>query len=206
MTTKAILELITVLNITNLVVGTKRTPCSRQYACFLIQLGFCRFIVVDLIQISMIRQYICLLQIQLRAMHTIVFIAASLGNLAFIRINFHAYLYKTELKLQLLTKLLSKSTDRVTGDSKPMSLRFNGLCSSFFRRLGKKMAKGKFIKKNAPEFCEVTIVHDGKKVVDNQQVQELVHLSLASSPSKPEIARQSERNFFECVCFSGKFN
>lgn len=68
------------------------------------------------------------------------------------------------------------------------------------------MAKGKFIKKNAPEFCEVTIVHDGKKVVDNQQVQELVHSSLASSPNKPEIARQSERNFFECVCFSGKFN
>lgn len=29
MTAKAILELITVLNITNLVVGTKRTPCSR---------------------------------------------------------------------------------------------------------------------------------------------------------------------------------
>jgi len=87
-----------------------------------------------------------------------------------------------------------------------MNLRFNGLCSSFFRRLGKKMAKGKFIKKNAPEFCEVTIVHDGKKVVDNQQVKELVHSSLASSPSKPEIARQSEKNFFECVCFSGKFN
>ncbi|KAL4634142.1 hypothetical protein ACB092_04G176900 [Castanea dentata] len=101
-TAKAILELITVLNITNLVVGTKRTPCSR--------------------------------------------------------------------------------------------------------RLGKKMAEGKFIKKNAPEFCEVTIVHDGKKVEDNQQVKELVHSSLASSPSEPEIARQSERNFFECVCFSGKFN
>ncbi|GMY14925.1 U-box domain-containing protein 33-like isoform X2 [Fagus crenata] len=74
------------------------------------------------------------------------------------------------------------------------------------RRLRKKMAKGKFIKKNAPEFCEVTIVHDGKKVVESQQVNELVHSSLASSPSRPEIMRQSERNFFECVCFSGKFN
>ena len=35
MTAKAILELIPVLNITNLVVGTKGTPCSRYYACYL---------------------------------------------------------------------------------------------------------------------------------------------------------------------------
>lgn len=74
------------------------------------------------------------------------------------------------------------------------------------RRSWKKLGTGEFIQKNAPEFCEVTIVFDGKKVLDGEQVGELVHSSPASSHRKPETTRNSERNFFECACFSGKFN
>ncbi|KAH7550518.1 hypothetical protein JRO89_XS13G0206700 [Xanthoceras sorbifolium] len=75
------------------------------------------------------------------------------------------------------------------------------------RRFGKKQEKGEFVKKNAPEYCEVTIVHGGKKVLDSQQVMEVVpSLSSPSSPGRQEITRPSQRNFFECVCFSGKFN
>ncbi|GAV64601.1 Usp domain-containing protein, partial [Cephalotus follicularis] len=68
----------------------------------------------------------------------------------------------------------------------------------------KKMGKGEFIKKNAPEYCEVTVVYNGKKVVDGEQITELDHSSMASNPQRSEVTRHSERNFFECVCFSGK--
>ncbi|RVX18259.1 hypothetical protein CK203_006396 [Vitis vinifera] len=82
-----------------------------------------------------------------------------------------------------------------------------GMISCFLpERSWKKLGTGEFIQKNAPEFCEVTIVFDGKKVLDGEQVGELVHSSPASSHRKPETTRNSERNFFECACFSGKFN
>lgn len=67
------------------------------------------------------------------------------------------------------------------------------------------------MKKNAPDYCEVTIVHDGKKVVDGQKVAEaeLAHSS-SPSPSSPGTRRspvkgRSRMNLFECVCLSGKF-
>ncbi|XP_062116161.1 U-box domain-containing protein 52-like [Humulus lupulus] len=70
------------------------------------------------------------------------------------------------------------------------------------RILKKKVSKGEYVKKNAPEFCQVTIVSDETRVV---------HLSHqpASSSSGPEtsnhddhITRHSERNLFVCACFS----
>ncbi|KAA8542256.1 hypothetical protein F0562_023608 [Nyssa sinensis] len=70
----------------------------------------------------------------------------------------------------------------------------------------KGLGKGEFVKKKAPEFCEVTIVYDGKKVMDPQHSTEPDPSSLASSHQRPEITRQSERNFFDCICFSGRFN
>ena len=70
----------------------------------------------------------------------------------------------------------------------------------------KKQEKGEFVKKNAPEYCEVTIVHGGKKVVEDQQVTEVVPSSLPSGPRRQKITLPSQRNFFECVCFSGKLD
>lgn len=70
---------------------------------------------------------------------------------------------------------------------------------SILRRLTKKLAKGEFLKKHASDYCEVTVVYNGQNVSDNERVRE---------PNRPgkEVARHSERKFFECVCFSGKFN
>ncbi|KAF2311454.1 hypothetical protein GH714_023157 [Hevea brasiliensis] len=39
------------------------------------------------------------------------------------------------------------------------------------RLLKKKLAKAEFIKKNAPDYCQITIVPDGKKVVDDQKCE-----------------------------------
>ncbi|KAH9776370.1 Usp domain-containing protein [Citrus sinensis] len=79
------------------------------------------------------------------------------------------------------------------------------------RLFTKKLSKGEFVKKNAPDYCEVTIVHDGKKVVDGQKVAE-AELARSSSPSpsspgtgRPQVKGKSRRNLFECVCLSGKF-
>lgn len=70
----------------------------------------------------------------------------------------------------------------------------------------RKLSKGEFVKKNAPEYCEVTIVHEGKKVVDSQKVVEAepAHSSSHSSPGRPQVKGRSPRNLFECVCLSGK--
>ncbi|KAF8005910.1 hypothetical protein BT93_K0253 [Corymbia citriodora subsp. variegata] len=71
------------------------------------------------------------------------------------------------------------------------------------RRLTKKLAKGEYLKKHAPDYCEVTVVYKGQKVSDNERAGELnCPYEVSGSP----VARHSERNFFECVCFSGKFN
>ncbi|KAK2989745.1 hypothetical protein RJ640_030238 [Escallonia rubra] len=76
------------------------------------------------------------------------------------------------------------------------------------RRFGKGLGKAEFLQKNAPDFCEVTIVYDGEKVMDGQvrQVAGRVPSGVAPSHREPEIRRQSERNFFDCICFSPKFN
>ncbi|KAG5536963.1 hypothetical protein RHGRI_024407 [Rhododendron griersonianum] len=71
------------------------------------------------------------------------------------------------------------------------------------RRLIKGTGKGEFVQKKAPEYCEVTIVYDGKKLTDSQKV---VPSAVASDQRRrPEIAtRQPERNFLDCICFSAK--
>ncbi|PIN21204.1 hypothetical protein CDL12_06100 [Handroanthus impetiginosus] len=61
----------------------------------------------------------------------------------------------------------------------------------------KGLGRGEYVQKHAPEYCEVTVVYDGKKIL-----KELPHSkSSTTSNQRPH----SERNFFECVCFSGKF-
>lgn len=64
------------------------------------------------------------------------------------------------------------------------------------------MGKGEFIKKNAPDYCEVSIVQDGSKVREGQELAE-VHSSVPSRPRRPQI---SQRNLFQYACCSGKYD
>lgn len=76
-------------------------------------------------------------------------------------------------------------------------------CYSY--RLSRKgLAKGEYVKKYAPEYCEVTVVYDGKKMKD-QQSQNKEEIDVSKSKSN-QVSRNSEKHFFECVCFSGKSN
>nr|GMD33002.1 U-box domain-containing protein 52-like [Ipomoea batatas]GMD36223.1 U-box domain-containing protein 52-like [Ipomoea batatas] len=79
--------------------------------------------------------------------------------------------------------------------------------SSHKRPVWKGQGIGEYIEKNAPDFCEVTIVCEGNKKMMNGKVQsENFPSSLIRPQRRPEItSRNSERKFFECVCFSGKF-
>ncbi|KAK4370811.1 hypothetical protein RND71_010286 [Anisodus tanguticus] len=65
--------------------------------------------------------------------------------------------------------------------------------SRYTRRAKKGRDIGEYVKNNAPEFCEVKVVG---------QVLEPIQ---SFTRGQPEIARNSERNFLECICFSGKF-
>nr|GME03653.1 U-box domain-containing protein 52-like [Ipomoea batatas] len=77
--------------------------------------------------------------------------------------------------------------------------------SSHKRPVWKGQGIGEYIEKNAPDFCEVTIVCEGKKMM-NGKVQSENFPSSLRPQRRPEItSRNSERKFFECVCFSGKF-
>ncbi|XP_009758494.1 U-box domain-containing protein 33 [Nicotiana tabacum] len=67
-------------------------------------------------------------------------------------------------------------------------------------RVRKGQGKGEYVKKNAPEFCEVKVGNSEGKGKNNGQVQQL-----KETCNPPPIARHSERNFLECICFSGKF-
>ncbi|XP_023516951.1 U-box domain-containing protein 33-like [Cucurbita pepo subsp. pepo] len=86
--------------------------------------------------------------------------------------------------LQLIPVL--NITNLVIGTKNPLSTRL----------LGKRMAKGEFVKKNAPECCEVTIVYEGKKVDERHQEMGL----LPSSQNSGCRRRRSGKNLFECVC------
>ncbi|XP_011047812.1 PREDICTED: U-box domain-containing protein 33-like [Populus euphratica] len=68
------------------------------------------------------------------------------------------------------------------------------------RLLRKKLAKGEFVKKNAPDYCEVSIIHESKKIMDGQHGIEPV----SSCPQRPDVIRNSEKKFFDLACFSGK--
>lgn len=80
----------------------------------------------------------------------------------------------------------------------------------------KSVGKAQHVQKSAPEYCEVTIVYDGKKVVDDddkkvvdgkqQQLNENVSSIVASDRRKLKSAQQPPRTFLDCICFSGKFS
>lgn len=54
---------------------------------------------------------------------------------------------------------------------------------------------GEYVQKNAPASCQVNVVgEEGKKIKKGE------------APSQPEIAKQSNRNLFEWMCFSPKFH
>ncbi|KAL9155606.1 hypothetical protein ABFS82_09G015200 [Erythranthe guttata] len=56
------------------------------------------------------------------------------------------------------------------------------------------LGKGEYVHKYAPQYCEVTLVYEGKKTKNNA----------SNRKSQAAARRHSERHFFECVCFSGK--
>ncbi|KAK1407218.1 hypothetical protein QVD17_38832 [Tagetes erecta] len=78
------------------------------------------------------------------------------------------------------------------------------------RRLRKGPSKGEFIKKNAPDFCEVSIICNGKQLMADRQPQ-LTEVTSSNMPTTSQngfkVAHsQVERKFFECACFSGKID
>ncbi|KMT10696.1 hypothetical protein BVRB_5g118050 [Beta vulgaris subsp. vulgaris] len=76
------------------------------------------------------------------------------------------------------------------------------------RRLIKGSNKGTLVLKNAPDYCEVTLVYKGKKLVDNRGKMHH-HISssfLASDGKQAKVTRQNfERNYMECTCFPVRF-
>ncbi|KAE9467426.1 hypothetical protein C3L33_00655, partial [Rhododendron williamsianum] len=101
--------------------------------------------------------------------------------------------------------LVSQISFELPGEFQCRILTFSLSKFSCCRRLIKGTGKGEFVQKKAPEYCEVTIVYDGKKLTaaDSQKV---VPSAVASDQRRrPEIAtRQPERNFLDCICFSAK--
>ncbi|XP_042037888.1 uncharacterized protein LOC121783775 isoform X3 [Salvia splendens] len=84
-----------------------------------------------------------------------------------------------------------------------------GTKQSPFSRISRK-GKGEYVKKYAPEYCEVSVVYDdGKKMKDEQSLPQNSEVSKSSknaSNQRPQVAKNYERHFFECVCFSRKFD
>ncbi|KAL1568259.1 hypothetical protein AAHA92_03651 [Salvia divinorum] len=79
-----------------------------------------------------------------------------------------------------------------------------GTKQSTFSRISRK-GKGEYVKKYAPEYCEVSVVYDdGKKMKDEQPQNS--EASNSSKNASNQVARNYERHFFECVCFSRKFD
>lgn len=84
------------------------------------------------------------------------------------------------------------------------------------RMMKKSVGKAQQVQKSAPEYCEVTIVYDGKKVVEGdskkvvngkqQQSNENVSSIVESNRGKLKSAQQPPRTFLDCICFSGKFS
>lgn len=90
-------------------------------------------------------------------------------------------------------------TKLVMGTKRPLS-----------RKLRKGVAKSEYVRKNAPDFCEVTTICNGKSIEESQQISSTLNSFSPSSGDQrskpqPHVTRLTDRNFFECVCFSGKF-
>ncbi|KAI3673548.1 hypothetical protein L6452_39671 [Arctium lappa] len=78
------------------------------------------------------------------------------------------------------------------------------------RRLRKGSSKGELVKKNAPDFCEVSIIYNGKPIMVDQK-RHVVGGSVSDVPTTSQNGLkitpfQSERKFFECACFSRNFD
>ncbi|KAJ6760782.1 U-BOX DOMAIN-CONTAINING PROTEIN 52-LIKE [Salix purpurea] len=69
---------------------------------------------------------------------------------------------------------------------------------SRYRLLRKKLGKGEFVKKNAPDYCEVSIIHDGKKIMDGEDGIEPV----SSCSQRPDVISNSANKSFNLPCFS----
>ncbi|KAF9667916.1 hypothetical protein SADUNF_Sadunf15G0072900 [Salix dunnii] len=68
------------------------------------------------------------------------------------------------------------------------------------RLLRKKLGKGEFVKKNAPDYCEVSIIHDGRKIMDGEDGIEPV----SSCARRPDVISNSANKSFNLPCFSGE--
>ncbi|RZC61564.1 hypothetical protein C5167_023316 [Papaver somniferum] len=75
------------------------------------------------------------------------------------------------------------------------------LSASSRRLRRRRLETSNFVHRNAPDYCEVIIVSDGKKVVEKQEVEP----SPLSNDGRHKM-NGNNRNFFECMCFSGKFS
>ncbi|XP_004299136.1 PREDICTED: U-box domain-containing protein 52-like isoform X1 [Fragaria vesca subsp. vesca] len=75
----------------------------------------------------------------------------------------------------------------VIGTKRPPHSRFNYVVHAIRKK--KKLSLGEFVRKNAPEYCEVSIVHQGNKVMVDEQI--------ATSQRRP----QCERSIYEWACF-----
>jgi hypothetical protein len=62
------------------------------------------------------------------------------------------------------------------------------------------LGKGEFVKKKAPDYCEVSIIHNGKKIMDGKDGIEPV----SSCAQRPDVIRSSANKFFNLPCFPGK--
>ncbi|KAJ0578354.1 putative rossmann-like alpha/beta/alpha sandwich protein [Helianthus annuus] len=120
----------------------------------------------------------------------------------------------TDAKIAVETMLLeSNTTTKAILDLIPVvnitNLVIGTKRTPSLRRLRKGPGKGEFIKKNAPAFCEVSIVCNGKQVMNDQQLQ-----VTGVTPNMPTTSQnglrvahsQVERKFFECACFSSKID
>ncbi|XP_074339225.1 uncharacterized protein LOC141677273 [Apium graveolens] len=97
-------------------------------------------------------------------------------------------------------------TNLVMGSRRPPSTSTHCLFSSIFK-IG--VGKAAYVQKNAPRYCDISIVYSDKKVnIDGKKQLTLMPVSSppVSSNQKGISAQQQEINFPECVCFSGKFN
>ncbi|KGN46441.1 U-box domain-containing protein 33 [Cucumis sativus] len=92
----------------------------------------------------------------------------------------------TKAILQLIPVL--NITNLVIGTKRPLSTRL----------LGKRMRTGEIVKKKAPEFCEVSIVYEGKKLDEHQQQMGL----LTSSQNSDCRPRGYRKNLFDWVCLT----
>ncbi|CAN0900389.1 U-box domain-containing protein 33 [Linum grandiflorum] len=71
--------------------------------------------------------------------------------------------------------------------------------------LMKKVGIAEFVKKNAPDYCQVTVVHQGKAVSDDALLQEQRKQPSRVHRMASSISYHPQRKLFSCVaCFSGK--